>query len=309
MCLAALAACLWLLASPAAAYAQADAKVLVIPLESALPPEQTDIVLAFNLAFSNAVEDEAADVTVAQASLDDTLGVIGCTERSPSCLARAARTMGVGRIVFGRVSAGSEPDSYEVVLQVSGRDETPPQRYAFTVRASEVGEAEDAFAEAAPSRLLQPPAEEGGSEGAEPGGSASGEGATGEPGGEAVEAGQGGGAFDFQRIDSTPVIVAGAGAALVGLGATFWLLASSSQSDVNRAAVDSASDLEALRDLEARTESRAQIGNALVLTGAITAGVGVFLAVRQGMSGEPQSVQIAPTATESSLGLMLRWTR
>ena len=90
------------------------------------------------------------------------------------------------------------------------------------------------------------------------------------------------------------------------MGIVFWLLASSSQSDVDSLEVGSVADLERLVELEDRTRTRANIGNALVLTGTLTAAVGVVLGARQGLVRKQSAgIDVAPMATENSVGITL----
>lgn len=278
------------------AQAEESRRVLVIPLESSVPEAQTDVALAFNLALAELVKQQSASVTVAQTSLDDTMAIVGCSERTAPCLGRVAEALDVDRIVFGRVSQGEDADSFEVLLVVARRsDDVPPVEHRFAVRAAAVAEAEPAFTEAAPPGILDaeaaPPALE------EPDGAGPGP-ADGAPGM--------GYNFEIDRVERSSWIVTGAGGALFGLGTVFWILASSSQSDVDSLEVNTVADIERLIELEDRTRSRATMGNVLVTTGLLTAALGAALALRQGLvRREAAEVAIEPMATGDAVGLTL----
>ena len=90
------------------------------------------------------------------------------------------------------------------------------------------------------------------------------------------------------------------------MGVVFWLLASSSQSDVDSLVIDDVDDLERLVALEDRTRKRATMGNVLAVTGAVTAAVGAMLAVHQGLvRKQPARIDVAPMATDGGVGVTL----
>jgi hypothetical protein len=287
----ALLACLLLghVLHPPAAHAQGKGRVLVVPLESTAPDAQAEIVRAFDKALAHALQREAATVTVAQTSLSDAMAIVGCSERSAPCLSRVAEALAVDYIVFGAVTPADRPETFEVTLVVARRnDDEQPSEDRFLVRATVAAEAERAFAETTPSSLLAPRTPPMAQVSPRPGGS---------------DGGQG---FDFARVDRSSWIVTGTGGALLSMGIVFWLLASSSQSDVDSLEIGSVADLERLVALEERTATRAGVGNALVLTGTMTAAVGIVMAVRQGLERkQPAGIDLAPTATATSVGITL----
>lgn len=282
----------------AQATAQATDRVLVIPLESTVPDAQADIVLAFNLALAQQIEQDATTkVTVAQTSLEDTMAIVGCSERSASCLTRVAQALEVDYIVYGSAAPGDTPDTFAVTVVVARRSgDVAPVEHRFSVQVAEVQAAESAFAAAAPAGFLR--ATEAIDQ-AQPAPAAA-------PG-----SGNRSLTFDLDRVEQTSWVVTGTGGALVGVGVVFWLLASSSQSDVNDHAVDSPADFDRLVELEDRTSNRAVIGNVLVVAGTVTAVVGAVLAVRQGLVREEPAITVTPMATGDSVGISLSigWPR
>lgn len=284
---------------PEQATAQATDRVLVIPLESTVPDAQADIVLAFNLALAQQIEqDTTTKVTVAQTSLEDTMAIVGCSERSASCLTRVAQALEVDYIVYGSAAPGDTPDTFAVTVVVARRSgDVAPVEHRFSVQVAEVQAAESAFAAAAPAGFLRA------TEGIEQGQAA--------PRASAPGSGNRSLTFDLDRVEQTSWVVTGTGGAFIGVGVVFWLLASSSQSDVNDHPVDSPADFERLAELEDRTGNRATIGNVLVLTGTVTAVVGAVLAVRQGLVREEPAITVTPMATGDSVGISLSigWPR
>ncbi len=291
---------LWQSTSLPLARAQAADRVLVIPLESTVPDAQADIVLAFNLALAQLIEQDATTkVTVAQTSLEDTMAIVGCSERSASCLTRVAEALEVDYIVFGSAAPGDTADTFAITLVVARRDgAAAPVEHSFSVQSAEVTTAESAFAGSAPAGFLRASAPTSPGESPAPAAGPS--------------AGDRSYTFDLDRVERTSWIVTGTGGALFGAGVVFWLLASSSQGDVNNHPLDSVADFDRLVELEDRTRNRATIGNALVVTGAVTAVVGAVLAVRQGLVRErPASITVTPmvTGTSVALTLVLGWPR
>jgi hypothetical protein len=283
----------------APATAQATDRVLVIPLESTVPDAQADVVLAFNLALTQQIEqDTATKVTVAQTSLEDTMAIVGCSERSASCLTRVAQALEVDYIVYGSAAPGDTPDTFAITLVVARRSgDVAPVEHRFSVQVAEVQAAESAFAAAAPAGFLRATKAIDQAQPAPPAA--------------APDSGNRSLTFDVDRVEQTSWIVTGTGGALVGAGVVFWLLASSSQSDVNDHAVDSPADFDRLVELEDRTSNRAIIGNVLVLAGTATAVVGAVLAVRQGLVREEPAITVTPMANGDSVGISLSigWPR
>lgn len=285
------------------AHAQADGRVLVVPLDSTVPDTQADIVRAFNLALAGSLQREAKTVTIAQTSIDDTLAIVGCSERSASCLSRVAEALEVDYIVFGNVTPSAQPDTFEVTIVVARREGgDPPSEDRFSVQAAVATEAVGAFAGAAPPSLLGPrasiPTPTPTPDPVEPPAPVAGDASAGEARGDL--------AFDLDRVEPSSWIITGTGGAVFSMGIVFWLLASSSQSDIDSLEVGNVADLERLVALEDRTQSRANIGNALVLIGTLTAAVGVVLAARQGLvRKQPARIDVAPMATETSVGITL----
>lgn len=272
----------------------------MIPLSDDDTVVPAGIVSAFDTALVAALAAEASEVTAARSSLDDTLAVVGCTERTDACMARVAQTLSVDRIVFGQVSGSGHANVYEVLVQIATDEESAPLEHRFQVRAVELADAESAFAMASPAWWLKSPPALAEQVSMKPAAAA-----------EASPAGDEtiGQTFDPELVESSTWVLAGTGGALLSAGVVFWLLASSAESDVAEAPVATAADLERLVDLEARARTRAGLGNALVVAGGLLGGVAVFMGLRQGLTEDSPELGIAPMGSGDSLGLTLRWTR
>jgi hypothetical protein len=285
------------------ARAQEADPVLVIPLESTVPDAQADMVLSFNLALARLIEqDPSAKVTVAQTSLEDTMAIVGCSERSASCLTRVARALEVDYIVYGSAAPGDAPGTFEVTVVVARRGrEQPPVEHRFTVQSTEPATAESAFTEAAPAGILRKTEATSNTR----------EQPVAPPAAAPSSAGNRSLTFDLDRVEQSSWIVAGTGGALFGAGVVFWLLASSSQGEINSHTVDTVADFDRLVELEDRTRNRATIGNVLVITGTGVAITGIVLAVRQGLVREESAITVTPTASGDSVGISLSidWPR
>lgn len=134
-----------LLLSAGTSLAGGKDRVLIVPLSGHSSEIPAAVPGRFTRVLVRMHEARGADVTVAQASLEDTLAIVGCSARSASCLDQAAAVLEVDRIVFGRVEAGDETGSWKVFVTVAIRGEEPVD-HRFPVAAANADEAEDAFA-------------------------------------------------------------------------------------------------------------------------------------------------------------------
>lgn len=141
----ALCAILMLLLSASTSLAGGKDRVLIVPLSGHASEIPAAVPGRFTRALVRMHEARGADVTVAQASLEDTLAIVGCSAQSASCLDQAAAVLEADRIVFGRVEAGDETGTWKVFVTVAIRGEQPVEHW-FPVAAASADEAEDAFA-------------------------------------------------------------------------------------------------------------------------------------------------------------------
>jgi hypothetical protein len=120
--------------------------------------------------------------------------------------------------------------------------------------------------------------------------------------------GQSGGFFQISKVKKRSWIVLGSGAATSVVGLVLLNVASGKQDDVNNHPVDTAADLEALRDLESSGESLNRAGNIIFFAGGIATLAGVGLAVWDMKSGSDEGgPTFVPTASETDVGVALRW--
>jgi hypothetical protein len=128
-----------------AATVAAEPRALIVPLSGSAPDELADAPDRLTRVLVRTSASRGAEVTVARASIEDTLAIVGCTAESATCLDQAAAVLEVDHIVFGRVEPGDEADTLKVTLTVARRGKAPVKR-SFTLPAATMGEAEAALA-------------------------------------------------------------------------------------------------------------------------------------------------------------------
>jgi hypothetical protein len=117
-----------------------------------------------------------------------------------------------------------------------------------------------------------------------------------------------GGGMQFSKVKTRSWVVLGSGAATSIVGLVLLNIASGKQEDVNGHPVDTAADLEALRDLESSGENFNLYGNVFVIAGGLATVAGVGLMVWDMKSGQAESgPTFVPTASDTSVGVSLRW--
>lgn len=106
------------------------------------------------------------------------------------------------------------------------------------------------------------------------------------------------------RHSAKPIIGLAAGGAFITLSIILWSQAAATQNDINLAPTNSSSDFRYLRDLEAKGDAYANIGNVFFITGAVVAGVsGYFLwRDRRAPSGH---ARITPAVFDHGAGIAL----
>lgn len=117
-----------------------------------------------------------------------------------------------------------------------------------------------------------------------------------------------GGGIQFSHVKTRSWIVVGSGVATSIVGVVLLNIASGKQDDVDSHPVDTAADLEALRDLESSGKNFNLAGNVFVIAGGLATLTGVGLMVWDMKSGQAESgPTFVPTATDTSVGVSLRW--
>lgn len=93
------------------------------------------------------------------------------------------------------------------------------------------------------------------------------------------------------------------GGGLVALGALMWVLESGVQSDLNDAPDHTSADVQHLRDLEAKGDRYALLGNICVIGGVAVAGTAGFLWWRSSRHGDRTQARIVPTVLDGGAGI------
>ena len=116
------------------------------------------------------------------------------------------------------------------------------------------------------------------------------------------------GGIQFSKVKKRSWIVIGSGVGTSVVGLVLLNIASGKQKDVDDHPVDTAADLEALRDLESSGKNFNLAGNIFVIAGGLATITGVGLMVWDMKSAQTESgPTFVPTATDTSVGVSLRW--
>jgi len=261
-------------------------KVLVLPLDGNAPAAQKTKI---NDSIAKLSKDKiAGDVTIGDATFNETAAAVGCDPAQPSCAETVRTTLQVDELVYGtanyedgstkvtvtRAAAGSEPSSQSTVLGANDSGDKAADGLGPLFGASS-GSASD--------------------------GSGSGSGsATGRPHPKSN--------FFDTRERKLGVAFAAGGVIAIALGLSFWSSASNLQDEINAAPDATLGDIQALRDLEDRAGSKALWGNVFFVVGVAAAGVGGYFLWKDHKN---RNATVAPVPTEDGSGMTLvfggRW--
>lgn len=264
----------------------------------------TDRVLVVELAGPRSGEDPLADAAgrltaalvslsgedrTSRAPLDDVLALAGCGEAEGDCLPQALEVLQVGRVVLGEL-AEAGPGRLRVTLRIVRPSRSTRER-TLDLRGDDLDAIERRFRDEAGPFLRDPdapppPPPAPRREVAPP------------PPAPAPEPG-----FSVRRVGAATWAATGAGVGLAALGGVLLLVASDKQSEIDAAPTTTASDLEALADLEASGRAYARWGTGLVVVGAVAAAVGGAFLYRQG--SEAPSVTVAPALGDGAVGAVV----
>ena len=250
-------------------------KVVIFPLKGQLSGANAGAPDKLTTVLERAVRKRARGVNRVTASVEDTAMISGCDPSSKECRAMMLDQLDAQRGMTGKVTEGSEPDTLTVTIEQFDRKGKTSRR-VFTVSANK---SEQELEGALPATFGEPV-----------------------PPAYAHVVGDSSGDmfFSFSRkgVKRSSYYVMGGGGALMLTGGLFWLAASSQQGEIDEAPTGTAEDLQALAALEDSAQTKATLGNVFFFSGAVVLGVGVFMAVRQGMSAESNT---NPAATKTAV--------
>lgn len=224
-----------------------------------------------------------------RAPLDDVLALAGCGAAEGECLSQALEVLQVGQVVLGEIAAAG-PGRLRVTLRIL-RPSQPSRERTLDLRGDDLAAIERRFRDEAgrflrdpdappprppaPRRKVLPP-----------------------PPPPAPEPG-----FSAGRVGAVTWAATGAGVGMAALGGVLLLVAADKQSDIDAAPTSTASDLEALADLEASGQSYARWGTGLLVVGAVAATAGAAFLYKQGNEAPP--VTVAPTVGDGAVGAVV----
>lgn len=275
--------------SPEASGQAAPVRLIVFSIAGNLQGEQKSLPRDLTRALSEEGKRRGMKTSIAEASYADTALLIGCEPSQASCSHAVLDQLGADQAIYGTMAPGQAPGQVTVSFTMIRR-QREPESADVVMQAGEkdkiAGEIQRVVPAAFGSPVVPPLGESTGDS----------------PGGQ-----------DLASQRATVWALYGTGGVLAGTGMMFWLLAQQRKGDIDDARVQSADDFERLVDFERSAERNAMIGNILVGSGLVAAGVATFLLVRQERAGRMESqnpVTVVPIAESSALGIGLRiqWT-
>jgi hypothetical protein len=280
-------------AGPAARAQPLAPRVLVLPVEGQGPAGLGDLVFELTEALARGAALLTPTVARATAPLEDTAVIVGCDPAVSSCLDQVAAALNVDQLLIARITAAGADATVEVTAITR---EAEPVRESFRIRRKQRGDDLAAIEKAVPRLLEAGEARRRDAAGGRP---------PPEPPPEPLPEPPPGPPPPPAPSRIGPLLVAGAGVALVTTGGVFWGLAAASQRDIDAAPTETPGDLERLATLEERARGRALIGNVAVAAGAAVLGAGVtWYVLQRGPSG--REVRTAPLLLPGGGGLAVQ---
>ena len=278
---------------PAAHADGAGETVVIFPLQGELSGAQAKLPERLTRIIKKQAKKRGMKANVTDASLDDTAMISGCESTdSSACRKLLLEQLGADAGIEGWVE---DRGPGRFVVEVSYFHDTgKPVRKQFTLTADD---AEQQFEGSLPALFGDPVAVEYGD-----------------------RVSSGGNRFDITRVETSSWAVLGSGGGAMAAGVIFWLVASSKQGDIDNAPTNTPEDFARLVDLENNAKTSATLGNVFFLSGLALAGVGTYMAYRQGRSRKPAEppaegtaetqarVIWAPVAMPDGAGLTLHLT-
>lgn len=252
-------------------------RVLVLPLDGNADPATR---ARLNAAVQKLAKQEAAAVTVGDATFDETAAAVGCIPTAAKCAISVRTTLGVDELIYGTVS--SDPSGQAtVVIRRSSVTNNPPRESTVTLPAAEPTDRTEAqlaplfgvtvtapVIEPVPAPLPPPPPPP---------------------------------PRDHTRRNVGIAAATGGGAVLV-IGLALWASASSKQDEIDRAPTLTVDQLRALQDLEDEAQTRAIVGDVLVVGGLVLGGVGAWMLYKH---HRERPVVVTPAVTPTSAAVLI----
>ena len=212
-----------------------------------------------------------ANVTVADATFDETAAAVGCDPVAPQCAVSVRTTLGVDELVYGTVSTDPAGQT-TIVIRRSSVTSNPPRENTATLAAGDPPDrAEQAlsplFGVAVATQVKEP---------------------TPPP---VVPAGP---PEDHTRRNLGIVCATGGGVVFV-IGLALWASESSKQDQIDSAPTKTVADLKRLQDLEDSAQTYALVGDVLVLAGLAVGGYGGWVLYKD--HKEHHQVIVTPAVT------------
>lgn len=274
-------------------------KVLVLPLDGDAPADQKSQLDESVQAMARA--RLAGDITIGDATFNDTATAVGCDPSAPACAETVRSTLSVDELVYGSATE-KDGNTTVTVYRISNGGQRATQTAVIA--------ATDPGAQARPA--LEPVFG-----GATSGGDSVGPAAAGTAPELAVDTGSAAGSpapaaprsnfFDTRERKLGFGLASGGAIALV-IGLSLWASKSDLQDEIDNHPTRTYADLQDLVALEDRAGSRALWGNVMVGLGLALGGAGAYYLYKD---HENRSATLTPAPVESGTGMTLvfadRW--
>ena len=232
---------------------------------------------------------KSIDAEVASVAIEDAAGLLGCDPEATPCIEAVSKSVKAKRIVFGSITA-DEDGAVKVTLT---RFDPGPDRQQRTFELS--SSTADALADelvrvsgplfgreatAIEDKPVDPPKDDPPKDPDEPHG----------------------------KISPATWGIMGGGAVVTGLGVVFLVQASSIADDVRAAPKNTFQEIQNLRALEDKGQTRQRLGIALTAVGVVGLGYGIYRAISERKapaSSESTSMHLTPVPIEGGAALVL----
>lgn len=232
---------------------------------------------------------QSIDAEVSSVAIEDAAGLLGCDPEATPCIEAVSKSLKATRIVFGSITA-DEDGGVKVTLT---RFDPGPDRQQRTFELSSStadGLADELVRVSAPlfgkeappveDKPVDPPKDE-------------------PP--QIIDGPQG-------KISGATWGIMGGGAVVTGLGVVFLVQASSIADDVRAAPKNTFQEIQNLRALEDKGQTRQRLGIALTAVGVVGLGYGIYRAISERTapaSAESTSMRLTPVPIEGGAVLVL----
>lgn len=291
-------------------------EVILVPTSGGVGAEMPDIANRITAVIQKVAARHGLAAELSSAPREDVFALAGCTDDTDACHQAVMKNLGARKLILVHVTPGSGGAiaDVEIIVATAGKtavkvgiplmSETPDALLAElerkAARAFTTGEAPATGPPGGDQPVPDENRDNSGSLDPGEGGAFSGASGAAEPADqpaagatagaaddgarhtlEEVPEDEGGGGYDFTRVQGSTWAIAGASAGVFVLGAVFLSAAGGREDDARAARANTAADIEHIRDIESTGKIYNTIGNTGLLLGLAGLGVSGYLIYRE----------------------------